>query len=872
MGHVQASATSRAQPPGQVTLSGQEFPHGQAHSRGAQLPAEVTSFVGREAEFAQLAALLDTARLVTVTGPGGVGKTRLALRVAAKVAARYPDGVCLVDLSPVSGSRLVSALSAALGGPAGTGDDQELDVILGYLRDRRQLLILDTCEHVIESCATLAGIVLARAPGVAVLATSRQPLDMPGEYVLGLRPLPVPASGKAGSDCGDAVDLFVRRVASVVPGFTLTSGNLASVTEVCRMLDGIPLAIELAALRLRALPVRELEQLAGYRDGLTRLMTGVRRTTVPRHQTLRQLISWSHDLCTPAERAAWARLSVFGASFDLATAETVCADADLPAGQVIKAIIGLVDKSVLLREPSRGDARPDPARPDPARPDPARPDPARPDPAGLGPASEPASRYRLPHAVREEGAGHLDGAHREAGTAVRARYVAHWTRVAEYFADHVLDDQVRQYRTVHRELLNLRAAYRYALASPESGQPADGPSAARLAIALSMYWVISGDLREGKRWLDEAADGCQRPSAVLARTLAARAFLTAIAGDLPAALADAEASIAIAAAAADPVGRARGYLALHRAAAWSGDLARAAQTAALAVPALEEAGDVLGLVHVDLQSATAWLPADPAACAEACERGLRRLPPGELWAAGHLIRLTALRHFRHGNHEAASDETRRALTMNHQLGDAIGIADDLEVLACLAGAQGDYERAAWLTGAAAPLWEHAGLRHAGNPLLADMHRDMARAALHTLGMDAYARLRNAGAAQPLEETIALAARPPGEPGLLLSAAGGPAAPSAAGPPLGQQGQPGQPRQLHVGPLTGREVQIAALVANGMSNREIAEHMVISKRTVDAHVDHIFSKLGISSRVQLTTWLRDRLPQARAGQGEAGRAP
>jgi predicted ATPase/DNA-binding CsgD family transcriptional regulator len=862
MGHVQASSSGRAQQPGQATLSGQEFSHGQALARGGQLPAEVTSFVGREAEFAQLAALLDTARLVTVTGPGGVGKTRLALRVAAKVAARYPDGVCLVDLSPVTGSRLVSALSAALGLPAGTGDGQGLDVILGYLRDRRQLLILDTCEHVIESCATLAGIVLARVPGVAVLATSRQPLDVPGEYVLGLRPLPVPAAGKAGPGCGDAVDLFVRRVASVVPGFTLTSGNLASVTEVCRMLDGIPLAIELAALRLRALPVRELEQLAGHRDGLTRLMTGTRRTTVPRHQTLRQLISWSHDLCTPAERAAWARLSVFGASFDLTTAETVCADADLPAGQVITAIIGLVDKSVLLREPSRGDARPEPARPEPARPE----------PAGLGPASEPASRYRLPHAARQEGAGHLDGAHRETGPAIRARYVAHWIQVAERFADHVLHDQVHLYRTVHRERLNLRAAYGYALASPETGQPADGPPAARLAIALTMYWVISGDLREGRRWLDEAADRCRRPSRALARTLAARAFLTATAGDIPAALADAEASIAVAAAATDPAGRARGYLALHRAAAWSGDQARAAQAAALAVPALEEAGDVLGLVQVDLQSATACLPADPAACAEACERGLRRLPPGELWATGHLIRVTALRHFRQGDHEVASDAARQALRMNHQLGDVIGIADGLEVLACLAGAQGHYERAAWLTGAAAPMWEHAGMRHAGTPLLEDMHRDMARAALETLGTDAYARLRNAGAAQPLAEAIALAATPLGEPDLPLSTAGGPAAPSAAGPPLSQQGQPGQPRQPHVGPLTGREVQIAALVANGMSNREIAEHMVISKRTVDAHVEHIFSKLGISSRVQLTTWLCDRLPQPRTGQDAAGHAP
>jgi predicted ATPase/DNA-binding CsgD family transcriptional regulator len=832
------------------------------------LPAEVSSFVGREAEFAQLVALLDTARLVTVTGPGGVGKTRLALRVAAKVAARYPDGVCLVDLSPVQDSRqdsrpgsgLVFALAEALGILASPSDDQLLDAVLGYLRDRRQLLILDTCEHVIEPCATLAGTVLAQAQGVAILTTSRQPLDVPGEYVLGLRPLPVPDPGEAGSDRGDAVDLFVRRAASAVPGFTLTSNNLASVSEVCRMLDGIPLAIELAALRLRALPLRQLERLAGDGNGLNQLMTGTRRTSISRQQTLRQSIGWSHDLCTAAERAAWERLSVFGGSFDLTTAETVCPDEELPAGQLIKAIIGLVDKSVLLREPGRGQVRPDPARPGPARP---------------GPASEPASRYRLPYAVRQEGTGHPGNAHRGAGTALRARYVAHWIDVAERFVDHIVDDQVSQYWTIRRERLNLRAAYRHALASsaswaspatlagPEPSQPDAGHPAARLATALTMYWVMSGDLREGRRWLDEAADRCRQPSGVLARTLAARAFLTATAGDIPAAIADAEASIAMAVATGDPLARARGYVALHRAAAWTGDLKRAAQTAVFAVPALEEAGDVLGLVQVDIQSATACLPADPAACAEACQRGLRRLPPGELWAAGHLIALSGLGHFQEGNYETASDSARRALTMNHQLGDVLGSAYSLGVLALLAGAQGHHERAAWLAGAAASIWERAGFRYAGNPLLEDMHRTMARAALDALGMDRYARLRDAGATQPLKDAIALATRPLGEPDQPLPAAGGQEAPSAR---RGQHAAQGQPRQPHAGPLTGREVQIAALVASGMSNREVAEHMVISKRTVDAHVDHIFSKLGISSRVQLTIWLRDADPAGDGGPG------
>jgi non-specific serine/threonine protein kinase len=318
------------------------------------------------------------------------------------------------------------------------------------------------------------------------------------------------------------------------------------------------------------------------------------------------------------------------------------------------------------------------------------------------------------------------------------------------------------------------------------------------------------------------------------------------------------------------VARAQGYVALHRAAAWSGDLALAARAAALSVPALEEAGDVLGLVQVDIQSGAAYLPANPAACAEACARGLRRLPPGELWATSCLIGLTAQRQFQDGDLEAAGESARRVLAMKHQLGDAIGIAYGLGVLAVLAGAQGHHERAAWLIGAAAPIWEHVGLRYGGNPPLEDVHAAMARAALEALGADRYARLRAAGTAQPLEEAIALAARPLAESDCALLPAG---EPPSGGPHHSQPGHPWQPSQSrleHAGPLTGREVQIAALVASGLSNREVAERMVISKRTVDAHVDHIFSKLGISSRVQLTLWLRERIPQARAVQDEAGR--
>jgi predicted ATPase/DNA-binding CsgD family transcriptional regulator len=849
MGNVQAPPRSQAQ---QLSLA--------SHRRG-QLPAEVTSFVGRQAELGQLAALLGVARLVTVTGPGGVGKTRLALRAASQAASRYPDGVVFLDLSTVRHPDLIETLAATLSlpRPPVTGraafpvapEQLRLEALLGHLSGRRLLLILDTCEHMIDSCATLTGTLLARAAGVTILATSRQPLDVPGEHILAVAPLPIPDQEAGGPDYGTAVELFTQRAASAVPGFSTTSDNRSAVITVCRRLDGIPLAIELAAVRLRALPLDQLERLADCPDGASRLMTGARRTTVSRHRTMASSIGWSHGLCTPAEQAAWERLSVFAGSFDLDAAEAVCADDGLPAGQVTKAVIGLVDKSVLLREPVAWAAR--------------EPLSGAPTAVPSGDAGQPASRYWLPHAVRRVGAERLAGTG-QGEAAVHARYVAHWTAVTERFADHLMDDQLMQYRSVRSERANIRAAYRRALGLEEASQ-----SAAQLAAALTMSWVIGGDLREGRGYLGRAIARCQQPTGPLARALASRALLAATAGDLSAALADAEACIAMGVQVSDPVAQGRGYVARHRAATKAGDWASAAQAAAIGLPLLEDSGDVLGLVLIDIQSATACLPTDPTACAETRDRGLRRLPPDELWASSRLIGLTVFMLFLEGDYLAASQSARTALAMSHQLGDVMGVADGLGFLGILAGAQGQHARAASLIGAASPLWRHAGVRYAGHPMAENLHRAAVRAARDALGVDRYTRLRDVASAQRLEDAIALATVSLTDPDLEFFPADGAVSPVTWPPQSGAHNEPVsvappvQQGKLAADPLTSRETQIAALVASGLSNREIAERMVISKRTVDAHVDHIFSKLGISSRVQLTVWLRDRIPHARPSQ-------
>jgi predicted ATPase len=320
------------------------------------LPAQTSGFVGRAAELTRVPALLRRSRLVTITGPGGVGKTRLAVRVAGDVAGRYADGVHLAELSAVRDPRLLAHTIAARLAIPGQHRGPRLDLLVGYLRDRELLLILDTCEHLIDACAELADAILRAAPAVTILATSRQPLDAPGETVLQLPPLPVPAPDSGNGGTADAVELFAQRAAAVLPGFAVTPENLADIITVCGRLDGLPLAIELATVRLRALPLHEMAEHIGNK---LRLLTGGRKSGTPRHQSLRAAIGWSHSLCSRAEQTLLARLSVFAGAFDIAAAEAVCADGALAPDDVAAAIISLADKNMLVVHGTPAGRKPD---------------------------------------------------------------------------------------------------------------------------------------------------------------------------------------------------------------------------------------------------------------------------------------------------------------------------------------------------------------------------------------------------------------------------------------------------------------------------------------------------------------------------------
>ncbi|MFJ8714652.1 LuxR C-terminal-related transcriptional regulator [Streptomyces violaceus] len=298
---------------------------GSAPRRDHQLPAETTSFVDRRGELTEGRELLARARLVTLTGPGGVGKTRLAARIAARVRRAFPDGVRFVHLSGLHDPALVPLAAADALGLHDHSAQPPLDALVEQVRDRRLLLVVDNCEHLAGACAQLAAALLHGTGGVRILATSRHRLGLTEEHLLEVRPLPVPdPDGDLSAAEGyPALTLFADRAAAVVPGFRLTPANLASVARLCRRLDGLPLAIELAAVRMRVLDV---DQLLDRLDDRYRFLTTGSPAALPRHQTLRAAVAWSHDLCTGPEQVVWARLSVLAGAFDLETAEAVCAD------------------------------------------------------------------------------------------------------------------------------------------------------------------------------------------------------------------------------------------------------------------------------------------------------------------------------------------------------------------------------------------------------------------------------------------------------------------------------------------------------------------------------------------------------------------
>jgi len=704
-----------------------------------------TDFVGRKDELTGIAATLAESRLVTIVGPGGVGKTRVALVAAGQAADHYPDGPWIVELSGLRDPALLPNTVASVLGLPEQDARSALDALLEYLRDRRLLLILNTCEHLLDACATLAQGVLRDAPGVTVLATSRQPLDMPGEHTFPIGPLPVPESdclplaGASVADGGDAVELFALRAATAVPDFAITPDNMADVIRLCRRLDGIPLAIELAAVQLRALPLGELLDRLNHRFTV---LTGGRPGALPRHQTLRTAIEWSHELCSVAERRLWARLSVFAGAFTLDAAQEVCAEVSLERPDVLDALVGLVDKSVVLRE---------------------------------------GEQFRMLDTLREFGAEQLAASGELA--SCRARHIARYVAMARYFGVHFADnDQMDRYHELRQVHSNLRAALEYALesdedpasaaslsASPEpDGMPglaagASGSSGsvvtavaqerwgagAELACSLYGYWQISGLLGEGGYWLTKVLDRFPAPGPERARALVNRGFLRSFQGDLGNALTDCEAGTAMARTIGDDGTTARGYQHAQLTLTYLGRHDEALKVTEEARARLRACGDQIGeLMLVAQLGHLHQLAGRPAESVAVCAEGLAMLGPDsrEQWLQTYLYNISGIALFQMPGREADCElMLRKGLAGKQELGDIIGTAYAIDGLGWLAQKTGSPSRAAWLMGAAEALWERGrSVRFSGTAVMEEFHQQAVAGAAAAIGAPAYAAEYSAG--------------------------------------------------------------------------------------------------------------------------------
>jgi len=624
------------------------------------LPIQLSSFVGRERELAQVKQIMAASRLVTLVGAGGCGKTRLALRVAGKLLAEYPDGVWLVELEALSDPALIVQKASSALGLGEESNRPRLDRLIDFLRSKHLLLVLDNCEHVISACAQLAETLLRACPTVWILATSRETLSIAGESTFGVASLSVPDPNRLppAGDVEDlpsdlltyeAVQLFVERAAAVQPNFRLTNAIAPAVAQICHRLDGIPLAIELAAARLKALSV---EQIAARLDDRFQLLTGGSRTALPRHQTLQALIDWSYDLLADEERALLDRLSVFAGGWTLEAAETVCAGNRVQAADVLDWQTRLVDKSLVLVEEQNGEAR-----------------------------------YRMLDTIQQYAREKLllsgDVAR------VRARHLDFYVRLAEE-AEPCLrsEDQLWWLNRLEAESYNARAAIGWAQASGET------ESGLRLAGALFLFWLLRGYADEGRRWLEGTLTLTGRPvrGPVRAKALRAAGFLAVSQGDSVAGRSRLDESLALFREAGDKAGISDSLLGLGRAAYFKGDYTAARSLFEESLSVGRAAGYPWGSAQALYRLGMVLLiQGDYAQARTQFEESVsifREL--GDRWGLSYSLTALGEEALRRGDYAIARSVLEESYSVFQELGSKSGTAMALSELGWLALSQGDY--------------------------------------------------------------------------------------------------------------------------------------------------------------------------------------
>lgn len=763
------------------------------HEPRHNLPVQLSSFVGRACEIDEVRRLLASSRVLTLTGAGGVGKTRLALEVASLLLDDFADGVWLVELAVLADPALVPrAVASALGVLEEPGRPL-VETLVDVLRAKQTLLLIDNCEPTISACAELVERLLRICPHLRILATSREPLGLVGETVWRVPSLslPVPVSpGVHGLDLvaalarSEAVRLFVDRAQAALPAFRLAEQNAAAVAQICQCLDGIPLAIELAAPRIKALSA---EQIAARIGDRFRLLTAGSRTAVPRHRTLRALIDSSYELLSRPEQLLLARLSVFAGGWDLEAAEAVC-DADA----VVDVLAQLVDRSLVQVEERHGEIR-----------------------------------YRLLETVRQYAQEKL----REAGeeVALRIRHRDYFLAFAERAERQLVgSNALTWFDRIDREHDNLRAALDWCEQQPGGAEP--GLS---LAAALVRFWDVRGYSGEGRERLGRLLALAPDETVARARALHQAGHLCYLLGDMAAARQMLEQGWELSRRLGYAFGAALSLQVLVGVSLIEGNIDEAERLSESCCPLWQAEGSVIGRFHwLTWRAYIARSRQDYALAATLLEEalGLARAQQ-DPWAIATCLRALGASEVGRGDSGRAEALLRESLAMRCEMRHERGVTDCVEGLAWTAAAAGRGERAARLLGAA-----EARREDSGTPLLLAWRSDHERALEATrvlLGEARLSQIWKEGRRTPPGAAIRYA---------LEGDTGSPARPTgrrAAG--------------RDASPLTARELEVAALIGRGLKNREIAVELVITEGTAALHVKNILRKLQVNSRAQVAAW-------------------
>ncbi len=684
-------------------------------ARPNNLPLQLSSFIGREREILEVKDLLAKNRLLMLNGPGGVGKTRLALQVAAEVVNEFDDGVWWVELAALSDPALVPQTVAMTLGVQGEPHGSPVRTLTNALHSRCTLLILDNCEHLIGACAHLTEALLRGCPRLKIMATSREPLMIPGEVVYTVPPFMTPDLKRLPALMSltkyEAVRLFIERAACSKPGFAMVDSNALAIAQACHRLDGIPLAIELAAARVNTLPV---ERIVKRLDERFQLLTAGARTALPHHQTLQSTMDWSYDLLSTKERVLFQRLAVFGGGFTLEAAEAICIGKMVEAKDVLDLLAQLVSKSLVV----------------------------------VG-GTDREARYRMLETVRQYSQRKLDEFRETART--RERHRVYFVEFAEGVEPKLRGpEQAPWLEHLDMEHDNLRAALAW---SVESG---DTEGALRLSGALWWFWYVRGYHREGRQWLEDVLESSRgAPPALRRKAHDGAGYLATDQGDYAAALSHFEESLAMHRAFSDKAGIAESLHGLGRVAWRQGDFQRAATLYEEALSFRNELGAtaIMALVLNSLATLTmakADLPKAASLLKESLavnrEIGNRR---GTAVATGNLGTVA----LRLGHYAEAGPLLRDALALRWELGDKRGIVSELMELGVLLGAQRQSVRAARLLGAAEALGEAIGAPLSPSErAVADYDRYVALLTAD-LGPEAFTAALTEGRAMTLEQTL-----------------------------------------------------------------------------------------------------------------------